>query len=335
MKRLTVASFGSYPPRKMRSRKLRSNKGTAPTKLGANAEVDSRSRNVTSAGLEKGLPKFYVAAILGDETACQWVRSRSQRAPQHPVPPHLSGNVSFLQAWMAMRDRIRRIHDESHGFAPSPVIPGQFDLHVAIMCHGLNTMGALKRFIGGSRLLRPDIVIESHLTRRQLEVSVRTKGKADLVRAIYEEVYAVAIHCSLRWVTGEQFQVSWLRAAPPPAGVMTTIVSALGCPIIRGGRGVTLVYPAEAARATVVPVKLGRWGSVVVDQFLKELKQHRRATPGAAPVTPTADRVREICMPSDCSKQECRSRTVVSTAPYMVSFRSPGRSMRDETRWSL
>jgi AraC-like DNA-binding protein len=282
-----------------------------------------------SAGLENGLPKFYVAAILGDETARELVRWRSHRAPECAIPPHLSGNVSFLHAWMAMRNRIRRIHDESHGFAPTPVIPGQFDLHVAIMCHGLNTIGALKRFIGGSRLLRPDIAIESHLTRRRLEVSVRMKGKADPVRAIYEEVYAVAIHCSLRWVTGEQFQVSWLRAAPPPAGVMTTIVSALGCPIIRGGRGVTLVYPAEAARAPVVPVKLGRWGSVVVDQFLKELKHHHRATPGAAPVTPTADRVREILAQGRLSEPMLARRLDLSVATLRRRLDAEGANFRE------
>jgi len=276
-----------------------------------------------------GLPKFYIAAILGDETAREIVRRRSHRAPDWPIPRDLSGHVSFLQAWMAMRNRIRRIRDESHGFAPTPVIPGQFDLHVAIMCHGLNTIGALKRFIGGSRLLRPDIAIESHLTRRRLEVSVRMRGKADPVRAIYEEVYAVAIHCSLRWVTGEQFQVSWVRAAAAPAGVMTTIVSALGCPIVRGGRGVTLVYPAEAARAPVVPVKLGRWGSVVVDQFLKELKLSDRVTPGVEPVTPTTDRVREILAQERLNEPMLALRLSLSVATLRPRLDAEGANFRE------
>jgi len=313
----------------MRSRNPRDQKSIPPTKRGNDAGKEPFWCKSESASTEAGLPKFYVAAILGDETAREVVRRRSRRMPEWPIPHHLSGNVSFLQAWMAMRNRIRQICDESHGFAPTPVIPGQFDMHVAIMCHGQNTIGALKRFIGASRLLRPDISIESHVTRRRLELSVRMIGTADPVRAIYEEVYAVAIHCSLRWVTGEQFQVSWVRAARPPVGVMMTIVSALGCPIVRGGRGVTLVYPAEAATALVVPVKLGRWGSVVVDQFVEELKQSNHATPGTAPVMQTADRVREILARQRLSEPMLAQHLDISVATLRRRLDAEGANFRE------
>ena len=301
----------------------------SPVHLRDGTDGKSPQRRQRLPDAQARLPKFYVAAMLGNETAREIVRHRSRRAPDWPIPHDLAGDVSFLEAWMAMRDRIRQIRDESHGFAPTPVTPGQFDLHVAIMCHGVDTVGALRRLIGASRLLRPDLTVESHLTRRHLELSVRMKGAADPVRAIYEEVYAVAIHCSLRWVTGEQFQVAWVRAASPPAGVTTTIVSALGCPIVRGGRGVTLVYPAEAARVPLVSVKLGRWGSVVVDQFVKELKQRQQATPGVAPVTPTADRVREIVSREWLSEPALARRLGVSVATLRRRLDAEGASFRE------
>ncbi len=254
-------------------------------------KVETESKKAV--GLPR-LPKFYVAAILGDDRAKEIVRKKSADGSKLPIPGDLKGEVSVLRAWMQMRNRIRRISDESHGFAPEPVPPGQFDLHVGIMSHGADAFGALKRFIGASNLLRPDLDIEARLKRKHLELSVKMRGESDPVQEIYHEVYAVVIHCALRWVTGEQVEISHIRAAPPPTGVETTFVSTLRRPVRREGVGVTIYYDASDAHAPLHPVKLGRWGSVVVDQFVRELMLSQVERANTEPLTPTTDRIEKM-----------------------------------------
>lgn len=275
------------------------------------------------------LPKFYVAAILGDKRAQEAIRRRSLGEPDWPIPRDLKGDVGVLRAWMQMRNRIRRINDESHGFAPNPVPPGQFDLHVGIMCHGPDAFGALKRFIGASNLLRPDLEIKTHLKRKHLELSIKLLGENDPTREIYHEVYAVVIHCALRWVTGEKVQISHVRAAPPPAGVGTTFVSTLGCPIRREGVGVTIHYEASGAHAPLLPVKLGRWGSVVVDQFVRELTLLQIGRPTAAPLTPTTDCIEKMLAATHMSESAIAERLGLSVATLRRRLAEEGVNFRE------
>ena len=275
------------------------------------------------------LPKFYVAAILGDKRAREVVRRRSSGKPFWPIPRDLTGDVGVLRAWMQMRNRIRQIGDESHGFAPEPVPPGQFDLHVGIMSHGTDAFGALKRFIGASNLLRPDLDISTHLKRNHLEVSVKMREDGDAVQQIYHEIYAVVIHCALRWLTGENVQLSHIRAAPAPAGAAATFVSTLGRPIRREGVGVTLYYMASDARAPLLPVKLGRWGSVVVDQFVRELKLTLTAKPSAAPLTPMTGRIEKMLAAGHLSESVAAARLGLSVATLRRRLTEEGVSFRE------
>ncbi len=275
------------------------------------------------------LPKFYVAAILGDERARETVRRRSSGEPDWLIPRDLKGDIGVLRAWMQMRNRIRRIKDESHGFAPEPIPPGQFDLHVGIMSHGADAFGALKRFIGASNLLRPDLEIKTHLKRKHLELSVKLHGEYDPVQEIYHEVYSVVIHCALRWVTGEKVQISHLRAAAPPAGVETTFVTTLGRPVRREGVGVTIYYNASDAHAPLLPVKLGRWGSVVVDQFVRELTLSQVTRPNAEPLTPTTDRVAKMLATTHISESTIAGRLGLSIATLRRRLAEEGVNFRE------
>lgn len=278
---------------------------------------------------DKGaLQKFYVAALLGDEEARELVRRGAGAGKRIAIPEKLRGNIDYLGSWMIMRERIRHIADESHGFAPSPVMPGQFDLHLAIMSHGVNLSDALTRFVGASNLLRPDFLITCRQRRATLEISVRLKGKSDPVREIYHEVYATVLHLALRWVTGEAVDIVSARAALPTAGVNATFLSALNCSVIRGGEGVTLIYPLDSACVPVVSTRLGRWGSVVVDQFVRELRKSRSPSQGFFVKAPTTERIEQFLLGGRLSETQIAAKLDLSVATLRRRLTDEGTTFR-------
>lgn len=271
----------------------------------------------------------YVAALLGEEAARALLRSGT-KPKDGDIPAKLRGDISFADAWMRMLEYILAQGDESYGQAPRPVPPGQFDLHIGIMCHGTDVRAALRRFVDVSKLVRDDINVEVHARKSWLEVSVCTEGDPDPTRDIYHEVFAVVLHCALRWMTGERITVSHVRAPPLPLGIPNSFVTVLACPIRREGRGVTLYYASEAQRLPILPVKLGRLGAVPIDQFMRELRALREPVVGSIrDPGETGRRVHSILARERLNAPQVAKRLNVSSATLRRRLADEGTSFRE------
>lgn len=272
----------------------------------------------------------YVAALLGDESARECLAAAEER-PEVDMPAALRGDISYSQAWTQMRDRIFAIGDESYGLAPQPLHPGHFDLHIGIMCHGKDVQGALRRFVNVSHLIRPDFDVHVHKRRNMLEVSLCLHGPASPVRDIYHEVYAVVLHCALRWMTGEAIHAAHVRAAPPPPGIENTFVTVLSCPIRREGTGVTLYYPLAAGDLPILPVKLGRLGAVPIGQFMRELRSLHVPEQSAGGRSETRRRVETILARESLGAEAVARRLGLSVATLRRRLGDEGVSFREIT----
>lgn len=235
----------------------------------------ARGRVFTAADFR--VPAHYLSLLVGEDQA----RVLTGRPPEDGV----LGSMRFLNLCL---EQMRRTGDEALGVRSTPVAPGTFGLLLAAAAQGDTFAEALKRFADAAPMLRPDTLVRFNRTRRALELSFGHEGPRSARRDLLNEIFALTVHCGLRWLTGRRLPPVSLRVQPalPPMG--PTLLRPVISPVaLRRGTGVTIGYDLADARVPIRPVKYQHWAAHELGEFTALLEEAAAGmTASVAPAPP-------------------------------------------------
>lgn len=292
----------------------------------------SRGRVFTAADFR--VPAHYLPLLVGEAEAM----ALTGGPPADGVLP----SMRFLNLCL---EQMRRSGDEACGVSATPVVTGTFGLMLAAASQGDTFADALKRFADAARMLRPDMVVRFSRTRRALELSVGYEGPRSGRRDLLTEIFAITVHCGLRWLTGRTLAPVFLRVQPgtPPMG--PTLLRPVISPIaLRRGTGVTIGYDLADGRAPLRPVKYKHWAAHELGEFTTLLEAAaRQMTATVVPAVPElVARVRSLIGPKAWTEPDVARALGMSVATLRrrlseagVSFRTLSSEARRDAAASL
>jgi AraC-like DNA-binding protein len=199
--------------------------------------------------------------------------------------------VDYVTAWKVLNTHVESMADEGHRLSNTAVPNGNFELLLASMVQGQTLADGLQRMAAGARILRPDLTFKVALHSRRLHLSMAFATDESPAQAVYLEAMATVVHCAVRWALG--VAATPARVVGPvgidPAG--GSWLNLLGPPVLRQGRGVTVVYPPDCSGAPLQAHAFGRWHDATFSEYVRLAD---RAVAGPTGVDPsTTRRVRD------------------------------------------
>lgn len=277
-----------------------------------------RGRPFTAADFR--VPAHYLPLLIGEAEALAVAG-----------PPPDDGVLPSMRFLNLVLEQMRRTGDEGCGVGPIPVATGTFGLLLAAASQGDTFAEALRRFAEAARVLRPDMLIRFSRSRRALELSVGYEGPRSGRRDLQTEIFAITIHCGLRWLTGRRLAPVFLRVQPatPPMGP-TLLRPVLSPSALRRGTGVTIGYDLADARIALRPVKYQHWAAHELGEFSALLEEAARAmTTTVVPATPElVSRVRTLIGPAAWTEPDVARALGMSVATLRRRLSEAGASFR-------
>lgn len=146
-----------------------------------------------------------------------------------------------------------------------PRIPfGTFGLLVSAMSQASTLRDALARLDDAMRILRPELSTRIRRSHRSLSLSI-VPNQSGVAAEVGLEFFAVALHCSLRWLTGDRLKPLNVRAPAAASGHEVSLLTILQCPLERTGTGVTIHY--DRLLHPIRPSKYDSWASQELFEF--------------------------------------------------------------------
>ena len=228
--------------------------------------------------------------------------------------------IGHLEFWRLLRNNIDQTGDERHALGPQAVPDGSFELLLAAMRLGLDLGDGLLRLAAASRLGWPDLPLA---VRRGHDRRLRVPGTGDVPaqRRLYVEMVVVVLHTACCWMAGQKLEPRRLIAPRDEAPGNGALVALLGCPIVRRGRDIELVYPASAADLRIVAERFDLWPSLMFETY-------RQITAEPLARTSTAEQVLDLLWQAPLDQTTLAAAMGVSVATLRRRLSEEGHSYR-------
>ncbi len=204
------------------------------------------------------VPFDFLATLLGDGPAREMLTEAGLPADGTPI-----GHLDF---WRLLRNNIDRTGDERHALGPQAVPDGSFALLLAAMRLGHDLGDGLARLAAASRIVWPDLPLA---VRRGHDLRLRVPGTGDVPaqRRLYVEMVVVVLHTACCWMAGQKLEPRRLIVPRDDAPGNGALFDLLGCPVIRRGNDVELVYPSSAADVALVADRFDLWPTLLFETY--------------------------------------------------------------------
>jgi len=204
------------------------------------------------------IPYAFLETLLGDAPARAMLAEAGLPADGTPI-----GHLDF---WRLLRNNIDQTGDERHALGPQAVPDGSFELLLAAMRLGHDLGDGLTRLAAASRIVWPDLPLA---VRRGHDLRLRVPGTGDVPaqRRLYVEMVVVVLHTACCWMAGQKLEPRRLIVPKDDAPGNGALFALLGCPVVRRGSDVELVYPSSAADLRIVAERFDLWPSLLFETY--------------------------------------------------------------------
>lgn len=185
--------------------------------------------------------------------------------------------IGLVQVWQLFSTLSLTMNDEQLGLAVRPVPVGTTELIVARAMQADNLKEAMIAFANAANLVMPDVRFSVKHRLNEIHFCLAYTGGDGEARQIFLEATAVALHSSLRWLTGLSFPVKKFRTSRSRSTSRAMhFLAVLDCSIEFGEAGVDIVYDSQYADIPLTPRKIEGWRTGIYRFFLKDLERRRK-----------------------------------------------------------
>jgi AraC-like DNA-binding protein len=258
------------------------------------------------------IPFAFLATLLGDGPARAMLAAAG--LPTDGTP------IGHLEFWRLLRNNIDQTGDERHALGPQAVPDGSFELLLAAMRLGHDLGDGLTRLAAASRIVWPDLPLA---VRRGHDLRLRVPGTSDVPaqRRLYVEMVMVVLHTACCWMAGQRLEPRRLIAPRDDAPGNGALFALLGCPVVRRGADMELVYPASAADLRIVAERFDLWPSLMFETY-------RQITAEPLARTSTAEQVLDLLWQAPLDQARVAAMMGLSVATLRRRLAEEGHSFR-------
>ena len=204
------------------------------------------------------IPFAFLGTLLGDAPARAMLAAADL--------PDDGTAIGHLDFWRLLRNNIEETGDERHALGPDAVPDGSFALLLAAMRLGHNLGDGLARLAAASRIVWPDLPLT---VRRGHDLRLRVPGTGSVPaqRRLYVEMVVVVLHTACCWMAGQKLTPRRMIAPQDDAPGNGALFALLGCPVVRRGSDMELVYPASTADLRIVADRFDLWPSLLFETY--------------------------------------------------------------------
>jgi AraC-like DNA-binding protein len=258
------------------------------------------------------IPFDFLATLLGEAPARAMLEGAALPADGSAI-----GHLDF---WRLLRNNIDETGDERHALGPQTVPDGSFALLLAAMRLGHDLGDGLARLATASRIVWPDLPLT---VRRgnDLRLCVPGTDAVPAQRRLYVEMVVVVLHTACCWMAGQKLAPRRLVAPRDDAPGNGALFALIGCPVVRRGSGMELVYPASAADLRIVADRFDLWPSLLFETY-------RQITAEPLAQASTSDRVLDLLWQAPLDQATLAAALGISVATLRRRLAEEGQSYR-------
>ncbi len=204
------------------------------------------------------IPFDFLVTLLGEVPARAMIAEAGLPADGTPI--------SHLDLWQLLGNNIERTGDERHELGPQAVPNGSFELLLAAMRLGYDLGDGLARLAAASRIVWPDMPL---MVQRGHDLRLRVPGTSQVTaqRRLYIELVFLVLHTACCWMAGRKLEPLRLIAPLDDAPGNGAGFALLGCPVVRRGDDMELLYPAGVADLKIVADRFDLSPSLLFETF--------------------------------------------------------------------
>jgi AraC-like DNA-binding protein len=276
--------------------------------LGIGSGADLRKH----CGVSAQIPFAFLATLVGEAPARTMLANAGL--------PYDGAAIGHLDFWRLLRSNIEQTGDERHALGPQTVPDGSFELLLAAMRLGQDLGEGLARLAAASRIVWPDLPLA---VRRGHDLRLQAPGVSDVPaqRRLYVEMVAIVLHTACCWMTGQKLEPRRLVAPKDDAPGNGALFALLGCPVVRRGSDVELVYPANVSNLKIVAERFDLWPSLLFETY-RQITAEPLAHPG------TAEQVLDLLWQAPLDQETISAALGVSVATLRRRLSDEGYSFR-------
>lgn len=215
------------------------------------------------------IPFDFLVTLLGEVPARAMIAEAGLPADGTPI--------SHLDLWQLLGNNIERTGDERHELGPQAVPNGSFELLLAAMRLGYDLGDGLARLAAASRIVWPDMPL---MVQRGHDLRLRVPGTSQVTaqRRLYIELVFLVLHTACCWMAGRKLEPLRLIAPLDDAPGNGAGFALLGCPVVRRGDDMELLYPAGVANLRIVADRFDLSPSLLFETFARSPPSRRRGS---------------------------------------------------------
>jgi AraC-like DNA-binding protein len=242
------------------------------------------------------------------------------------------GTVVPIDAcWRIFSEHAALTGDELHCVFGFPLRPGGTNLIIArmLLCRTLHE--ALVAYAEAAAIVAPDVAVTVTRRREGLSLKWRPPQPENPLHQIVLEGTASVYFAVFTWLTDREPPVLRVRAPAPRAASGSTLLHAIGAPVIHGGEEVELVFAPQAGLLPVRQDDIAAWRDGAYKVLSAMALRPLADRPGGA----FADKVRSALLDERVDQEGVARRWGVSAKTVARRLELEGasfRRLRDEMR---